>query len=277
MGKIIWTEQMTADLLARYPTGNTRELAKDLGVTRDAVKSRTRLHRITKAPGYRGVTALKLSPDQQKLFKELYPETPNPQLEKLFDISESTVIQYARRLGVCKSKRFMSDPYLRGCFPKGHESWNKGTKGLTSANTHSFKKGSIPKNHLPVGSVTVRKRYNRENPDYLWIKIAELNKWEMLNVHIWKAAKGSVPKDHIIIFKDRNTMNCKLENLECISNAEHMRRNSGSVSLTDNYVAATISRDPVLRKQLKKMPQVLDLKRQSIILKRKIHDVEKET
>ena len=39
-------------------------------------------------------------------------------------------------------------------------------------------------------------------------------------------ANGKIPKGMIVVFKDGNTMNCVIENLELISFSENMRINS---------------------------------------------------
>ena len=46
------------------------------------------------------------------------------------------------------------------------------------------------------------------------------------HILIWKQANGPVPDGHNIVFRDGDTQNCVLENLECISNAELMHRNT---------------------------------------------------
>jgi len=48
----------------------------------------------------------------------------------------------------------------------------------------------------------------------------------MVHVLIWQEAHGPVPKGHIIVFRDGNLENLSLDNLECISRAENMRRNT---------------------------------------------------
>lgn len=47
-----------------------------------------------------------------------------------------------------------------------------------------------------------------------------------LQRHIWEQTNGPIPPGHNIIFKDRNTLNCNLDNLELVSNSELMTRNS---------------------------------------------------
>ncbi len=272
-----WSEEKIQELIKRYPVEHSRQIAKDLGVSYLALKCKANVLRLRKAPGYRGISQIKLTEEQLQHFKFLYSDTPNPVLQRKFNLGESTVMSYARRFGLEKSEEFMSDPFNRSCFRKGHKPWNKGKKGSIKANSGSFKKGQVPKNQQPVGTITVRRRYNRKVPPYKWIKISEPNKWKMLHVFIWEQAHGPVPLGHMINFKDKDTMNCSLNNLMCLSRKQNALRNSGSIRLSDGYVAATISKDPEVKEQLLKMPEVLDLKRQSLILKREINAAKEQT
>ncbi len=127
-------------------------------------------------------------------------------------------VVFNRRFGTKKSRDQLHSLCTRkkwhtgrtGCFEKGHVSWNKDTKGLTSANVTSFKKGNTPKNWLPVGSEII------DSGGYIMVKIAKPNIWEFKHLIIWEAAHGkSLGKP--VIFKDGNRLNCELENLEMIS------------------------------------------------------------
>lgn len=109
-----------------------------------------------------------------------------------------------------------------GRFEKGIVPFNKGKKGLMGANKTSFKKGHTPKNTKPIG--TVSERADSYGRTYLYIKISA-HKWELFHVNIWKKQNREVPPKHIITFKDKNPFNCRIENLECISMAENMKRN----------------------------------------------------
>ncbi len=42
----------------------------------------------------------------------------------------------------------------------------------------------------------------------------------------WEAVNGPLPKGHALVFKDGNKQNTAVENLELLSRAELMRRNS---------------------------------------------------
>jgi len=109
-------------------------------------------------------------------------------------------------------------------YAKGHEPANKGKK--VSASTYNkcaptmFKKGNKPHNYKPVGSERVTK------DGYLERKVANPKTWRAVHVLVWEEANGPVPAKHKIVFKDNNQLNNELSNLECLSYADVMRRNS---------------------------------------------------
>ncbi len=57
------------------------------------------------------------------------------------------------------------------------------------------------------------------------IKVAEPNKWQMIHVYIWEQKHGKIPKGHCVIFKDKNTLNTRLDNLMLVTRAELVRLN----------------------------------------------------
>jgi len=50
--------------------------------------------------------------------------------------------------------------------------------------------------------------------------------WPLLQRHVWAAAHGAIPPNHVIVFKDGNRMDCRLENLACLTRRELMARNT---------------------------------------------------
>ena len=116
---------------------------------------------------------------------------------------------------------------LTGHFSPEHgPSWNKGTKGLMKPNKTSFKPGHKPANIKPIGSTRLDK------DGYLKIKVAEPSPWNQqathyksMAVHLYEQHYGTVPADHLIIFKDSNPLNCTIENLEAVHQHEHLIRN----------------------------------------------------
>ena len=111
-------------------------------------------------------------------------------------------------------------------FYKGMTSWNKGMKGFPSngrmAETQ-FKKGREPHNSKFDGATRYMKD-KRTGFTYIEIRVAKA-KWQGLHRFTWQKHYGEIPPRHIITFRDGYTMNCKPENLECITIAENLRRN----------------------------------------------------
>lgn len=104
-----------------------------------------------------------------------------------------------------------------GHFEKGHSPWNEGTKGVMQPNSGNFPKGHVPINHRPVGSERLTK------DGYRAVKIAEPNKWELLQRHNWAKVHGNKNMPDNLRFKDGNRLNCEIDNLEPVSNSEHIR------------------------------------------------------
>jgi len=136
-----------------------------------------------------------------------------------------------------------------GHFEKGEQPWNKGTKGVMKPNKTSFKKGDIPLNHRPVGS----ERITRDG--YRAIKIAEPNKWELLQRYNWAKVHGNENMPDNLRFKDNDKMNCDVSNLEPVSNQEHMvLNNMGFNQMPDEVkpVVLTIAKIDVKTQNLSK-------------------------
>ena len=116
---------------------------------------------------------------------------------------------------------------LTGYFPKGHTPWNTGTKGLTGANSGSFKKGSVSFNHKSLFSERVCSR-----DGFILIKVPEPDpytdfptRWKHKHVYIWEQTHGPIPEGMVVAFIDGDKTNCEPENLMLISRAELLNLN----------------------------------------------------
>ena len=105
-------------------------------------------------------------------------------------------------------------------FPKGHEPWNKGMKGIVFGGKETqFKKGHKPANHKPVASERI------DEDGYTYIKIAEHTRWVLKHRHIYEQHHGKLEPHMIVTFRDKNISNFDIENLEAITKVENMERN----------------------------------------------------
>jgi hypothetical protein len=129
---------------------------------------------------------------------------------------------------------------LTGHFEKGHVSQTKGKKledfmrpeTIVAFKSHYFTKGHIPSNCSPVGSEVIR-------DGYLWVKIADPNKWKQKHIIVYEKFNGKVPKGKIVTFLDGDAMNFDKDNLVLISMQENGLLNQMGLRFKDRDMATT--------------------------------------
>lgn len=114
---------------------------------------------------------------------------------------------------------------ISGWFQKGHEPANKGKKAseyatpeaLERSRRTQFKKGNIPQNYVPVGTITIVRG------DKL-IKISDTgeqwDRWKYLSRYTWEQHNGPIPKGMCVAFKDGDHLNCDISNLILMTRGE---------------------------------------------------------
>lgn len=111
-------------------------------------------------------------------------------------------------------------------FKKGESTWNKGKSYMPGGRCSEnwFQKGRKPHTWNPVG----HERITRDGILERKISDTGVTRFDYQPVHrlLWLEAGNSIPPGHIVVFKDGNRSNICIENLECISRQENMRRNS---------------------------------------------------
>lgn len=108
-----------------------------------------------------------------------------------------------------------------GRFEKGHVPANKGKHSPTvgrMAETQ-FRKGNVPPNHKPIGSISIRNNY-KKGQKYVYEKVAEPNVWKMKHILEWERHNGPIPEGKIIIFADGDTTNTDISNLVMINRSQ---------------------------------------------------------
>lgn len=226
----------------------------------------------------------KVTPEQDAFIRDNYLTMPQKRIASTLGFSQTCLKIRLRQLGLAIPKdvrrKFAAESQLK----PGNIPINKGRKqsefmspeAIERTKATRFKKGNIPHNcYHEVGKITVRHdHHNRENSrPYKYICL-EVGLWKPLHVHNWEHANGPVPEGHCLWFKDENTMNCEVENLELITRKENIMRNQ----LADKTVATRLSMkrggkglvDTILRDELLKHPEIIDLKRKQLLLQREI-------
>jgi hypothetical protein len=189
--------------------------------------------------------------NEDDLLRRLYANTRTSEIVKsLPGRSLTMVYQRAAKIGLRKSAKFLASPdacRLRpgdnvGAafrFKKGQVPANKGLRspGWFSGRMREtqFKKGdrtgAAARNWRPIGTVLI------DSDGYQRIKVREhrggehsgfgnTKIWPLLQRYVWERARGPIPPGHAVIFKNGDKQDCVIGNLECLSRAELMRRNT---------------------------------------------------
>lgn len=161
---------------------------------------------------------------------------PNERTQDLADDLGLTYYQVANRafnMGIKKSDEFKMSEHSgrhnlieagkKSRFTKGHTPHNKGKKMsddvYQKVKGTMWKPGNRPHNWKPDGTVL------RRSDGYLYYKISDGN-WILYHQKIWMDINGEIPKGSIVVFRDKNRMNCDISNLDLITMAENAIRNS---------------------------------------------------
>jgi hypothetical protein len=204
-----------------------------------------------------GYTTAKEWEDQ--FIRDHYLKIPLKRLGKKINRSDCFVRARMRAMGLVVPQEIIADRKANSQFKKGHTPENKGMKQvdymtekqIARTKGTRFKKGHKPKNTLQDGAITVRTDHkNRSGRKYQWIRISE-GKWELLHKHIWEKANGAVPEGHCLWFKDGDSMNVTLDNLECITRVENARRNKQAFNSYPEPLKKAIKTKNKLNKILK--------------------------
>lgn len=198
--------------------------------------------------------------------------------------SEQAIQMRLNKFGLYLPENIKAYRHKKAQFKKGQIPWNKGKKGLRLSPATEFKPGNKPWNTKYDGYISVR---DLNRIPYKYIRV-ESGKWVLYHHWLWEQNLGPVPKGFVVHFKNGNTMDVRLENLELISRAELAMRNRNELkaseslkkiwaedrfNMSDLFVANALCKgDPDLKKELLKHKDLLELKRLQIKLKRTIRE-----
>lgn len=170
---------------------------------------------------------VKWSDKEKEYLKEITPGHHYAEIVELMNKKfdrEFTVELVKNAIG-----RYKLNTGFNGRFEKGLIPHNKGQKGVCAKGAEKgwFKKGQTPINHKSVGSERITK------DGYIMIKVAEPNKWRLKHVVEWEKHNGKLPRNHALIFLDRNKQNTSIDNLKLVSRSELLIINRDNL-LKDN-------------------------------------------
>jgi len=270
-----WTPQEDGILRKNFRRMTDRELAELLpNRTHKAVRSRVKVLKLKRTESQRLRNRLRFIPNRRPeehidFVRKHMNEMSSGRIADALGKDKSyvkNILHDLRAQGIRISKEARDRFSRESRFKKGHIPFNKGMKGIRMSPHSEFKKGHIPVNTLHDGAIRLRTKKNGSEK-YYFIRVAKM-KWVLYHRYLWEKHHGSIPKGMQVAFKDGNSLNCSIENLEIITRAENMRR----VRESDGYIAHKLTRDPELQEIIKNNPELLELKRAQLKQQRILRD-----
>lgn len=156
---------------------------------------------------------------------------PSCTMSRMLKRSKSSARQRMKLLGIKVPDELIEQFKKQSHFKVGTPASNKGLKqsqymcaaSIEKISKSWFKPGTNPSNTKHDGAICIRG--DKLGNKYQFIRLSAAN-WIPLHRHIWIEINGSIPKDLKLVFKDGDTLNCSIDNLELVTAAELMKRNS---------------------------------------------------
>lgn len=164
---------------------------------------------------------------EDQFIMDNYLKLPIKRISVMLGRNESSARQRLVRLGLSVPKEIAAKFATDSRFKPGQTPPNKGKtmpNELREKIMHTwFEKGHQPFNTKEDGVISVRKDVN--GIPYKYIRISKA-KWELYHRYVWTNHHGEIPEGMVITFKDKDSTNCEISNLELISRKQNMQRNS---------------------------------------------------
>ncbi len=201
------------------------------------------------------------SPQMEAELVRLYPSLSAPDIASRMGLQTKQIQYKAHKLGLKKSpewiaeraRRAMADPSHpahQTRFRRGNVPANKGkphpAKGRSIET--QFRAGNRPHSWHPIGYTRISKDGYRQR------KTADtgVTRRDYVGLHhlVWRMHGGTIPASHALCFIDGDPENLDINNLELVSRAELMARNT--VHRLPKDVALAVQMIGALRRQINK-------------------------
>lgn len=172
------------------------------------------------------------------LLRDLFADFSAAEIAAVLGCGVNSIYCRSRALGLKKSAEWIAErarernarPDHGGIahrFAPSHATWNKGKPHPPSGRAidTQFKPGQKPHTWHPIGHERI------SSDGYHQVKMSDtgITRRDYVNVNhlVWfYAGRGDIPPGHALVLKDGNKLNAALDNLELVTRAELMRRNT---------------------------------------------------
>jgi hypothetical protein len=259
--KRTWSEADIQYLRDNYPAKTHAQIALELGKKTDSVKQKSLKIglKMTQSEKQKRLIAAALvankgkmlTPEQDAIVAENYLDVPIKALARQFGVTKSAIKGSMNRQGLYLTEEIRK---ARRHFQSGKPAPNKGKKmsdmftpdQIEKIKRNWFKKGNLPHNTREDGDIITRN--DSRGVPQMYIRLSK-GAWQYLSVYNYLQAHGTIQEGSCIVFRDGNTLNCDVSNLECISRQELMQRNS--IARFPTELRSTIFLLSKLKKQIK--------------------------
>ncbi|HAD79044.1 MAG TPA: hypothetical protein DCF99_06070 [Flavobacteriaceae bacterium] len=235
MAKINLSQEQIDYIITQSQLKSGKKIANDLGFSVEVVKRIFRENNIKisreqslkfRSESKKGQTTF--TTEEDEFIRENYLKIPVKTIATILSRSYCGVSGRLSEMNLIIPEEIIEQRKKDSFYKKGEKPWNTGKK-LTEEQRQKiehtwFKKGNIPGNAKKDGEEVIRK--DSKGREYWLIKVPEKTKLTEKHKWLWEKHNGKIPKGNNVVFINGNTLDCRIENLECITDAELMERNS---------------------------------------------------
>ena len=293
MAKIVLTKTKEKFIIKNYLTLSAKEIGEKLGgIPKGTITSFLRRNNLSiprhialefKEKARKAMLSSIVHPEDE-LIKELYLLLPEKSLANLLGRSDTFIRYRMKKMNLSIPADIVHQNKLESYIKKGNVPQNKGKKqseymsaeAIARTAATRFKKGEPNHNSLYDGAITIRHPHkDRGAKPHYYIRLSK-GIWKELQIHNWEKENGPVPKGYVLACKNGDTLNCKPSNWFLLTKADNARRNAPHDKLPDAYVAHLLAghKNRHLKKDFLKMPELLDTKRQLLLLNKKVKNTD---
>lgn len=173
------------------------------------------------------------SEEQENFIKDNYLLIPVKRIASITNCSHGRIMRFLKENDLEIPRHIIEQRKVDSRIKKGQVPRNKGKKQVEYMSAEAiektkltrFKKGHVPHNTNKQGDGAITKRRDSNGKYYKYIRIKK-GVWELYHRYLWEQVNGKIPDGHIVVFKDGDSDNTNIDNLELITLTENMFRNS---------------------------------------------------
>jgi len=229
---------------------------KSLGINETCNQSQLKRHQVYQLLVRNGIKLAQwtqFTAEEEKIIRDNFTELSNAEIGVLLNRTSDSIHAKLQLLKLKRTAKQVVKIRRRTCsnsyFPKGH----------------------VPHNTKSDGEISLRVYENARSQKYIRVSLAN---WMPLQLFNWEQVNGPVPEGMVLRCLSDNKLDCKPNNWELINRTEHLEKNAGRDTLDDKYITNLLAhKNRELRPAIAEMPELIELKRNQIKIRRTINEL----